>query len=70
MLFGDASGGPHSSSRRFRVVGCALVQIDPEGFGEVASHTWTLVHDEQAVPRGELECLVVALMMVEKEVPL
>eukprot|EP00972_Heterocapsa_arctica_P069157 10218812-Heterocapsa_arctica.AAC.1 len=41
-------------------MGCALVQTDPEGLGEVASHTGTLMHDEQAAPRGKLECLVLA----------
>ena len=70
LLFGDASGGPYSSIKRFRAVGCALVQLEPSDFSEVASHTWTLVHDEQAVPRGELECLLVALITVGEDVPL
>eukprot|EP00972_Heterocapsa_arctica_P025698 3780644-Heterocapsa_arctica.AAC.1 len=41
-------------------MGCALVQTDPEGLGEAASHTGTLMHVEQAAPRDELECQVLA----------
>eukprot|EP00972_Heterocapsa_arctica_P001998 287464-Heterocapsa_arctica.AAC.1 len=47
MLFKNASGGPHPSSMRFRVMGCALVHSDMKGLGEVTSHTWTLMHVEQ-----------------------
>ena len=57
LLFGDASGGPCSSIKRFRAVGCALVRLEPSDFSEVASHTRTLLHDEQAVPTQNIHGL-------------
>jgi hypothetical protein len=76
MLTKDAFGDPHSSCKRVSDLNCALIHVDPGEMGEVASHTWTLldneqavprVHDEHVVPRGHYDDEQAALRVVNLE---
>ena len=60
LIFGDCGGGPNAASKRLRVLGASLVQMDLSNLRQIA---WLdfLVPGRQEVGRGELFAFIVAL---------
>ena len=63
-IFGDGSGGEHSSDRRRRRAGLGFVSLAPGALDPIAGFSSSLAGRVQTVPRAELSAFLAALEQI------